>query len=309
MYKRALGLLVVFGSVAGAEPTKQPTLTFETPTITGKLDAKVLTSTIKRSRKKLLDCYAKEYAKDKLIASAVANATFTIGNDGKLSNVAVSVELPKSVETCIADVLSAIRFAKRKGDPVEVTFPLAFSPPTMQGGAFASITGTGDISSGFDDKNIYGGLTAEGGWGTIGTGSVGSGGGTGSGYGVGRGGMRGRSAAVPTMSIGQPEVKGDLDKAIIRRYVKRNINKLQYCYEKELLKQPKLAGTSTVEFVIGVDGIVSSSTASGLDANVDACIADVIKGIEFPKPKGGGAVSVRYPLTVRPAETQPAKKP
>src|SRR5687767_1311308 len=32
------------------------------------------------------------------------------------------------------------------------------STALQQGGAFASLTGTGDVSSGFDDVNIYGGL-------------------------------------------------------------------------------------------------------------------------------------------------------
>jgi hypothetical protein len=107
---------------------------------------------------------------------------------------------------------------------------------TRQGGAFASLTGTGDISSGFDDSNIYGGLLGNeagemnGGFG-FGRSGFGPGRrwhglghdryrplrhdrsrlGTGSGYGVGggRGGMRGRSAAVPTVSIGQPNAQGD----------------------------------------------------------------------------------------------------
>ena len=108
------------------------------------------------------------------------------------------------------------------------------STALTQGGAFASLTGTGDISSGFDDTNIYGGLLGNEagemnggfgfgrsgfgpggggtGWGTIGTGrygTIGHGSGTGSGYGVGggRGGMRGRTAAVPTVSIGQPNAQ------------------------------------------------------------------------------------------------------
>jgi hypothetical protein len=29
-------------------------------------------------------------------------------------------------------------------------------------------------------------------------------------------------------------------------------------------------------------------------------VADVIQGIQFPKPKGGGLVQVRYPFTFRP---------
>jgi len=192
-----------------------------------------------------------------------------------------------------------------------------------QGGAFASLTGTGDLSSGFDDANIYGGLLGNEagemsggfgygrsgfgpggggtGWGTIGTGrygTIGHGAGTGEGYGVGggRGGMRGRTAAVPSVSIGQPSSSGDLDKAIIRRYIKRNLQKIQYCYEKQLLAKPTLSGTVASQFFITPNGTVASSTASGVDNEVSSCVADVIKSIEFPKPKGGGSVQVNYPF-------------
>lgn len=198
----------------------------------------------------------------------------------------------------------------------------------VQGGAFASLTGTGDISSGFDDTNIYGGLLGNEagemnggfgfgrsgfgpggggtGWGTIGTGrygTIGHGAGTGSGYGVGsgRGGMRGRTSAVPTVTISQPDVQGDLDKAIIRRYIKRNIQKISYCYEKQLLAKPSLAGTVQAQFFISPTGSVTSSQGSGLDPEVAGCVADVIRGIEFPKPKGGGGVQVNYPFNFRPA--------
>jgi hypothetical protein len=202
------------------------------------------------------------------------------------------------------------------------------SSALVQGGAFASLTGTGDISSGFDDSNIYGGLLGNEagemnggfgfgrsgfgpggggtGWGTIGTGrygTIGHGSGTGSGYGVGggRGGMRGRSASVPTVSIGQPNAQGDLDKAIIRRYIKRNIQKITYCYEKQLLAKPGLSGTVSTQFFITPNGNVATSSGSGVDPEVANCVADVIKGIEFPKPKGGGGVQVNYPFTFRPA--------
>ena len=184
-------------------------------------------------------------------------------------------------------------------------------------------TGTGDISSGFDDTNIYGGLLGNEagemnggfgfgrsgfgpggggtGWGTIGTGrygTIGHGSGTGEGYGVGggRGGMRGRTSAVPTVSIGQPNAQGDLDKAIIRRYIKRNLQKIQYCYEKQLLAKPTLTGTVQSQFFITPNGTVQSSTASGVDNEVASCVAAVIKDIEFPKPKGGGSVQVNYPF-------------
>jgi hypothetical protein len=219
------------------------------------------------------------------------------------------------------------QLARKQAIEAARTAGILGSTALQQGGAFASLTGTGDISSGFDDVNIYGGLLGNEagemaggfgfgrsgfgpggggtGWGTIGTGrygTIGHGSGTGSGYGVGggRGGIRGRSSAVPQVKIGQPSAQGDLDKAIIRRYIKRNIQKITYCYEKELLAKPGLAGTVTTTFLIMPNGTVASSDGSGVDGSVSGCVAGVIKGIEFPKPKGGGSVKVNYPFIFRP---------
>ena len=195
-------------------------------------------------------------------------------------------------------------------------------------GGFQSLTGIADFSSGGDDMDVYGGLLGdevgemEGGfgfgtsgfgpggggtgWGTIGTGrygTIGHGSGTGSGYGVGsgRGGMRGRSAAVPQVSIGSATATGDLDKNIIRRYIRRKINQIKYCYEKELLVRPGLSGDVVTQFQISPMGSVLNASAKGVHDNVSSCVADVIKSISFPKPKGGGLVQVRYPFTFRPS--------
>jgi outer membrane biosynthesis protein TonB len=110
------------------------------------------------------------------------------------------------------------------------------------------------------------------------------------------GGMRGAPAPVSAVSIGQPSVQGDLDHATVRRYLKRNIQKIQYCHEKQLLNKPRLAGTVHAQFAIGDDGKVVSSTATGVDAAVASCVADLIRQIEFPKPKAGGVVQVNYPF-------------
>jgi len=198
-----------------------------------------------------------------------------------------------------------------------------------QGGNFASLTGTGDISSGFDDGDIYGGLLGNEagemnggfgygrsgfgpggggtGWGTIGTGrygTIGHGSGTGSGYGVGggRGGMRGHKTAVPAVRIGQPSGSGDLDKATIRRYIKRNLPKIKYCYEKQLLASPGLEGTVDTQFLINPNGTVGEVHAKGVNGDVSSCVAGVLKSIEFPKPKGGGPVNVTsYPFEFHPS--------
>lgn len=196
-----------------------------------------------------------------------------------------------------------------------------------QGGAFASLTGTGDFSSGLDDADVYGGLLGDEvgemqggfgfgrsgfgpggggtGWGTIGTGNygtIGHGSGTGSGYGVGsgRGGMRGRRSSPPAVHIGNAVATGDLDKNIIRRYIRQKLPRITYCYEKQLLVREDLSGTVVTQFQISPQGAVLNSKAEGVSKEVADCVAEVIQSIQFPKPKGGGLVQVRYPFTFRP---------
>jgi hypothetical protein len=111
-------------------------------------------------------------------------------------------------------------------------------------------------------------------------------------------GATGRSAEVK-LGTGKT-TGGDLDKAIIARYMRRNLQKFSYCYEKQLLVDSKLAGKLTAKFTIGTNGNVETSEASGVDPAVSECYAAVIKAIEFPKPKDGTAVAVTYPFTMKP---------
>jgi hypothetical protein len=112
-------------------------------------------------------------------------------------------------------------------------------------------------------------------------------------------GATGRIADVPSTRIGQPTITGEYDKATLRRYIKRNIIKIQFCYEKRQLAKPTLAGTVTTQFFIKPDGKVAAANASGVDREVSRCVAEVFKAIEFPKPESGG-VQVTQPFTFRP---------
>jgi hypothetical protein len=174
-----------------------------------------------------------------------------------------------------------------------------------------AVAGLGPVSNGSYGVGAGGGGT---GWGTIGVGSygtIGYGSGTATGYGYGAAGggygaMRGRSVELPQVSIGAPMVMGSLDKTIIRRYVKRQIEKITYCYEKQLLSKPKLEGTVATTFTINAEGAVIASAAKGLDPEVDRCVADVIKQIQFPKAEAGdGVIQVNYPFNFRPSGGAP----
>ena len=94
---------------------------------------------------------------------------------------------------------------------------------------------------------------------------------------------------------------GPLDQEAIRREVRAHLRPITLCYEQRLREDATLQGMTKVTFVIGSDGKVVSSTGSGFDAKVDACVADVIKGIAFPPPNTGGVMQVNYPFVFRPS--------
>lgn len=196
----------------------------------------------------------------------------------------------------------------------------------------------GSIASGFDDIDITGGIIDGGGtgapMGSFGWGIKGQGlgcgtpdgkncqgthagpyatiGWTGTDYGgpfgkrPGQPGRPGdRVAKAPKVVLSQPVAcTADapcLDKEIIRRYVKRNIEKITYCYEKELLGNPGLEGTVTVNFTLNGNGRVIDSNASGVDPTVSSCIASVVSNIKFPKVGDNGIYPIKYPFALRPA--------
>jgi TonB family protein len=151
-----------------------------------------------------------------------------------------------------------------------------------------------------------GGGTGEGtiGLGTLGTIGKGGGGGSGAGYGRGVGQLRGRRAGVPRVVAGRAEVRGSLDKEIIRRIIRRHINEVKYCYEKELSATPNLNGRVMIQFTISATGqvvasVVQNSTVG--NRTVEGCIAQAVRRWMFPKPKGGGIVIVSYPFVLRSA--------
>jgi hypothetical protein len=107
-----------------------------------------------------------------------------------------------------------------------------------------------------------------------------------------------------TYSLGRPEIVGTFDKAILRRYVRRNATAIAGCYERELASKPTLAGVVTARFTIDSGGKVSRSDADGVDPAVAKCVAGAIKAIEFSKP-ASGTVDVTYPITFRPVTASP----
>ncbi len=103
------------------------------------------------------------------------------------------------------------------------------------------------------------------------------------------------------VDIGKPVATEGLHKMVIRRYFRRKLVAVKRCYEKQLLKDPKLAGKLDVTYEISSTGAVQNVVVEGLNEEVRACVRPLIEAIPYPAPQGGVTVKVQYPLTFRTA--------
>lgn len=109
--------------------------------------------------------------------------------------------------------------------------------------------------------------------------------------------------ATADVESGAERVIGSLDKEVIRRVVRSKIAQVRYCYERQLMKNPRLAGKVTLKWVVsGTGKVVKASVASSSlnDLSTERCIEQKILRWRFPKPKGGGIVVVNYPFVFNP---------
>jgi Ca-activated chloride channel family protein len=141
------------------------------------------------------------------------------------------------------------------------------------------------------------------------------------GYGVGGGGSaygtghahysaKGR-AGIGTVG-GDAIIIGSLDKSPIDAVIRREYNRLRYCYQRELQKAPDLAGKIVMAFTIGRDGsVVTAAVKESTMKNqlVEQCVTSRILRLQFDPLAGGGVVKVTYPFlfsTVQ-AESSPSR--
>lgn len=136
------------------------------------------------------------------------------------------------------------------------------------------------------------------GGGTIGLGDPGT---IGHGAGVGAGGAGAVATPTALVAIRRVTPNDKLDAAIVTRYLKRQVAKLNYCFEKELVARPTLkGGDALAAFTVTGEGRTVNVTVANIDPAVAGCITQVIQAIEFPRPKGQVSVSLQATLTYAP---------
>ena len=103
-------------------------------------------------------------------------------------------------------------------------------------------------------------------------------------------------AGIPTETIAV-----GMDPSIIHSILMQHLSQFQYCYQKELdTRSNSFNGNIKMNFQIGASGHVTRANATsrtGLPNKVRRCVVNVLKGIVFPEPPGGGIVEVDQPMS------------
>jgi TonB family protein len=96
---------------------------------------------------------------------------------------------------------------------------------------------------------------------------------------------------------------GEFDSSLVVKMIKTRIGAIRACYERELRRNPTLAGKVTIEFTIEVRGNVSgvkvADNTTGEKA-VGDCVANAISNFRFNPGPEGGSVSFSYPFVFAP---------
>lgn len=236
-------------------------------------------------------------------AHASAKVTFEAG---KVSAVELTENGDPAAEACITKVLRGVRLDPKATVAVVELDGVAKPVSIMKDGNKKLLDRIIDTNMSTSLSKFHG-IRGSGGSG-LGTG-VGEGTGTGTAHGKGTGGggtvegdfvskgsvATGTDAKVAIGPIPPPD--GALTADEINRVMKSRAGVFRACYEKELSKEPKLAGKVVVNFKIGADGkVVSAAVASSTlsSRTVGDCIARNVLRLAFPPSTGPSTVN--YPF-------------
>ena len=103
-------------------------------------------------------------------------------------------------------------------------------------------------------------------------------------------------------------ILGSIDPEILRKILGEYLAQFKFCYQQELQEQSeKIKGIVDLNFRIEGDGKVSKVNIKSAQTKFSdrgiSCMSNILRMIDFPKPKGGGVVDVRQPLNFL-AETE-----
>lgn len=94
----------------------------------------------------------------------------------------------------------------------------------------------------------------------------------------------------------------DYDKRYIETVIRKHLDSIRYCYERELRGNDVLAGRLGLAFTIDSEGHVPvakvATSSMGDNTRLHECVVDVFERMRFPPPRH--TVVVRYPIFFKP---------
>ena len=102
-------------------------------------------------------------------------------------------------------------------------------------------------------------------------------------------------AGIPSRTV----VLGGMDPDTIRKILMDHLPQFRFCYQKELDRaKNEFSGRVELNFIIGASGHVTKAGVlnASVPSSVRSCVVNVLKGIPFPEPRGGGVVEVTQPM-------------
>jgi pSer/pThr/pTyr-binding forkhead associated (FHA) protein len=121
-------------------------------------------------------------------------------------------------------------------------------------------------------------------------------------------GAEGLSAKTQIATAGIPSetvVLGSMDPDVIRSILREYLPQFRYCYQRALdASSSDISGVVKMNFIIGASGHVTRASVANSGSRVPTstrnCMVNVLKGIKFPAPLGGGKVEVNQPFNLYP---------
>lgn len=98
-------------------------------------------------------------------------------------------------------------------------------------------------------------------------------------------------------------LEGGISRYAINATIAKYLNQVRRCYETQLKTKPELQGLVEMRFEINSTGMLNFAKVNRTtlkDQATESCIANKMMTWQFPKPKGGVKVPVKYPFMLRP---------
>lgn len=113
----------------------------------------------------------------------------------------------------------------------------------------------------------------------------------------------GKGISAIAVSSSDMILEGGISRYAINATIAKYLNQVRRCYETQLKTKPALQGLVEMAFEINSTGMLNFARVNRTslkDKPTEQCISSKMMTWQFPKPKGGVKVPVKYPFMLRP---------